>query len=292
MSEDHTTGLGGTNTPRSQVAQNDAAVGQLIAALSRSPYWSSTAVFVTEDDSQDGIDHVDGHRNVLLVASPYAKQRSADGCLGGYIGHAHYDQASVLRTAELMLGVPPISAYDAGATPLYGLFQAKDSASQLTAADLAPFVMPKNPSFIDETVASLPKSSKTASLRAYSKTLDLTHLDRDQASIEAVLWESLRDDPLPHELAAKLAGSDERPVTAPVTTVSSAQEVSTAGGRPLRTGATVACGKAVPVTLPVRPGQTSLGAGGLPATGLAWRVAAVGLALLAGAGAVRRARRS
>jgi DNA-binding beta-propeller fold protein YncE len=290
MSEDHTTGLGGKQTPRSQVAQNDAAVGQLIAALSRSAYWSSTAVLVTEDDSQDGIDHVDGHRNVLLVASPYAKQRSADNCLGGYIGHAHYDQASVLRTAELLLGVPPMSAYDAGATPLYGLFQAKDSAAQLTAADLAPFVTPKNPPFIDETVASLPKSSKTASLTAFSKTLDLTHLDRDQAAIEAVLWQSVRDDPLPHELAAKLGGPSDAVATAPVTRVQSAQEVSSATGRPLRVGTKAACAKAVPITLPVKPGQTSLGRGGLAATGLAWRVAGLGLLLLVVAAGVRRVR--
>ena len=138
MSEDHTSGLGGTNTPRSQVAQNDAGVGQIISALSKSKYWSSTAVFVTEDDSQDGVDHVDGHRNILLLASPYAKQVSADSCLPGYVAHSHYDQAGVLRTIELILGVTPLSAYDAGATPLYDMFQNKDAAAELSKADLAP----------------------------------------------------------------------------------------------------------------------------------------------------------
>jgi YVTN family beta-propeller protein len=292
MSEDHTTGLGGKQTPRSQVAQNDAAVGQLIAALSRSTYWSSTAIMVTEDDSQDGVDHVDGHRNVLLVASPYAKQRSADSCLGGYIGHAHYDQASVLRTAELMLGVPPISAYDAGATPLWSLFQDKDSASQLTAADLAPFVTPRNPSFIDETVASLPKSSKNASLKAFSKTLDLATLDRDQAAIEAVLWQSVRNDPLPPELAGALSGEADDGVRAPRTGVASSAETSTARGRPLTVGAQAVCGKNVPITFPVKPGQTSLSpqGSGLPATGLAWRLALLGVVLLVAVGGIRRHR--
>jgi YVTN family beta-propeller protein len=288
MSEDHTSGLGGVQTPRSQVAQNDAAVGQLLAALSRSPYWSSTAVFVTEDDSQDGVDHVDGHRNVLLVASPYAKQRSADSCLGGYVGHAHYDQASVLRTAELVLGVPPISAYDAGATPLYGLFQAKDAASQLSASDLAPFVQGKDPAFIDEKVASLPKTSRTTALQAFSKTLDVVHLDRDEAALEAVLWQSVRTDPLPRELAAKLTGESDDVATAPVTALRSPQEVSTADGKPLHGQA---CAKAVPVTLPVRPGQTTLGdRSGLAATGLAWWVAGGGLLLLVLAGAGHRVR--
>ena len=118
----------------------------------------------------------------------------------GYVGHVHYDQASVLRTMELILGVTPLSAYDAGATPLYDLFQTKDSAAQLTAADLRPFDVAKAPPFIDETVASLPKTSKNASLTAFSRGLDLVHVDKDQAGIEAVLWQSVRDDPLPTEL--------------------------------------------------------------------------------------------
>ena len=266
MSEDHTTGLGGTQTPRSQVAQNDAAVGQIIAALSRSKYWSSTAVFVTEDDSQDGLDSVDGHRNVLLVASPYAKQKSADGCLPGYIGHVHYDQAGVLRTMELALGVTPMSAYDAGATPLYDLFQNKDSASQLTAEDLKPFTVAKNPPFIDETVASLPKSAKRSSLIAYSKSLDLSHVDRDQAALEAVLWQSVRDDPMPVERAPRV------------------QQVapgarSTLTGEPLVTGQAVSCPRVVNPA-PVRPGQGSIDDPGLAATGGSGRLALLGVVAL------------
>jgi YVTN family beta-propeller protein len=289
MSEDHTTGLGGVQTPRSQVAQNDAAVGQLIAALSRSKYWSSTAVVVTEDDSQDGLDSVDGHRNVLLVASPYAKQRSGDGCIGGYIGHARYDQASVLRTVELLLGVPPISAYDAGASPLYDLFQQKDSAAQLTAADLAPYTVAKPPPFIDETVASLPKSSHKSALVAYSKTLDLRHLDKDEAAIEAVLWESVRDDALPDELVSKLTGvrDDLGAVARPVTMVTSAARRSTATGLPLTAGARVVCARAV-ARGAVQPGQ-SFGEERkqLPTTGAPVRVAVLGLGLLLLALAVR-----
>jgi len=113
LPNDHTTGFtaqGPTNimghTPRAQIAENDAAVAAVISALSKSSYWPNTAVFVVEDDSQDGPDHVDGHRNVLLVASPYARQVSANGCYGGYVGHVHNDQAGVLRTIELMLGCP------------------------------------------------------------------------------------------------------------------------------------------------------------------------------------------
>src|SRR5262249_56863057 len=115
--EDHTTGLGATFTPRAEVAQNDAALGQIISALSHSSYWSSTAVFVVEDDSQDGVDHVDGHRNVLLVASPYAKHVSANGKFGGDIGHQRYHQASVIRTMELILRLPAPSSYDPNTPP-------------------------------------------------------------------------------------------------------------------------------------------------------------------------------
>ena len=277
MSEDHTTGLGGTQTPRSQVAQNDAAVGQVISALSKSPYWSSTAVFVTEDDSQDGLDSVDGHRNVLLVASPYTKQRSGDGCLPGYVGHVHYDQASVLRTMELILGVTPLSAYDAGATPLYDLFQHKDSASQLTAADLKPFEVAKAPPFIDETVASLPKSSRNASLVAYSKGLDLTHVDKDEAALEQVLWQSVRNDPLP---AGLTSDDGARPVTAMLDPTTR----STLDGSHVVAGQAVSCPKVV-VAGPVRPGQTSSGT--LASTGGVPGLAVVGIALLVAAAAPR-----
>src|SRR5215831_18595688 len=157
LPEDHTTGLGATFTPRSEVAQNDAALGEMLSALSHSSYWSSTAVFVVEDDSQDGIDHVDGHRNVLLVASPYTKHVSANGKYSGYIGHQRYDQASVIRTMELILGLPALSSYDQSARPLYDLFQNKDQAAQLASADLRPFDSVAGPSFINERVADLPR---------------------------------------------------------------------------------------------------------------------------------------
>jgi YVTN family beta-propeller protein len=287
MSEDHTTGLGGVQTPRSQVAQNDAAVGQIISALSKSKYWSSTAVFVTEDDSQDGVDSVDGHRNVLLVASPYAKQRSGDSCLPGYVGHVHYDQASVLRTMELMLGVTPLSAYDAGATPLYDLFQQKDSASQLTPADLKAFEVAKAPRFIDETVESLPKSSRNKALIAYSKGLDLVHVDQDEAGIEAALWQSVRDDALPAELSGKLG--NDRDEARPVTSLMAPEQRSTVTGLPLRVGAQAACGSPVKLPTDLKPGTTHVGGkGGLAATGAPWRLALGGSGILLLAAAMRR----
>jgi hypothetical protein len=277
MSEDHTSGLSGTQTPRSQVAQNDAGVGEIISALSKSKYWSSTAVIVVEDDSQDGLDHVDGHRNELLVASPYAKQISGDGCIPGYVGHVHYDQASVLRTIELMLDVPSISAYDAGATPLYDMFQNIDSASQLTAADLAPYTVAPAPSFIDETVASLPKTKQNAAMIAYSKTLDNTHADVAEAADEYLLWASTMQTTVPQALAEGVGmkgtsdelGGQQLNVPATISGVpleessGAAPVFSTVTGKLITPGEKVTCATLPSSTTAVAPGQTSLP--GMPA---------------------------
>jgi DNA-binding beta-propeller fold protein YncE len=204
LPEDHTTGLSATYTPRAEVAQNDAALGQILTALSRSSYWSSTAVFVVEDDSQDGIDHVDGHRNVLLVASPFAKQISEPPSKQtGYIGHERYDQASVIRTMELILGLPALSSYDQNARPLYDLFQDKKDAD-LTPADLAPFVAAADPSFINETVASLPTTPALQSLQAESATMPVGQ-DIQGPLLEEIDWKATTQKTEPAELVASAA---------------------------------------------------------------------------------------
>jgi len=206
---DHTTGLAGTSTPRAEVARNDAALGMIVSALSKSAYWPDTAVFVVEDDSQDGPDHVDGHRNILLVASPYARQVAEDGT-PGFVGHRRHDQAGVLRTIELVLGLGPLSAYDAGAAPLYEMFADVDTPNRLLPSALAPFEAAAPPSFVDESVASL-GGPRAAALRARSARLDLADIDRAGPDLEAVLWESLRPDPLPAELGRRRAGSSSAP---------------------------------------------------------------------------------
>ncbi|MGH2409505.1 MAG: bifunctional YncE family protein/alkaline phosphatase family protein, partial [Chloroflexota bacterium] len=153
LAGDHTGGLSFHDTPRARVAQNDAAVGMIVQSLSHSAYWFSTAIFVMEDDSQDGLDHRDGHRNLLYVISPYAKHVGPDG-KPGFISHLHYSQVSVLRTIELLCGFQALSTYDQNARPLYDLFQNIDAPAQLTSADLAPYSLQPAPSFIDETSAA------------------------------------------------------------------------------------------------------------------------------------------
>ncbi|HSR84290.1 MAG TPA: beta-propeller fold lactonase family protein [Streptosporangiaceae bacterium] len=204
LPEDHTTGLSATFTPRAEVAQNDAALGEIISALSRSSYWSSTAVFVVEDDSQDGVDHVDGHRNVLLVASPYTKHVSASGQFGGYIGHQRYDQASVIRTMELILGLPALSSYDQNARPLYDLFQNKNQASQLTSADLQPFNLVADPSFINERVADLPQTPATIALEQQSLAMPKGQ-DTQGPILEQIDWQATANRPIPPALKQEVA---------------------------------------------------------------------------------------
>ncbi len=111
---DHTAGTKeGLDTPRAMVADNDYAVGQLVEAVSKSPYWKETAIFILEDDAQDGFDHVDAHRSPCYVISPAIKK--------GTVDHHFYNTNSVLRTIEVLLGLPPTSQYDAAA-PLFTAF--------------------------------------------------------------------------------------------------------------------------------------------------------------------------
>ena len=116
LGNDHTSGTRpGLPTPRAMVAENDLALGRLVEAISHSKYWKDSAIFVLEDDAQNGPDHIDAHRSPLLSISPFSKRRTVDSTL--------YTTSGVLRTIELLFGLPPMSQYDAAAAPLYGAFQ-------------------------------------------------------------------------------------------------------------------------------------------------------------------------
>jgi hypothetical protein len=116
LSNDHTGVLDPSYyTPTAMVADNDYGLGQVVSTITHSPIWSSSAIFVTEDDSQDGADHVDAHRTVGLVMSPYAKP--------GAVVHTRYDMLSMISSMELIMGMRPIVLGDALATPMYDAFQ-------------------------------------------------------------------------------------------------------------------------------------------------------------------------
>ncbi len=124
LPNDHTNGTRkGSLTPRAYVAQNDLALGLVVEAISHSVFWKESAIFVIEDDAQNGPDHVDAHRTVALVVSPYTKH--------GFVDSEMYSTSSMVRTIELILGLPPMSQFDAAATPMYKSFT--------MVSDLAPY---------------------------------------------------------------------------------------------------------------------------------------------------------
>ncbi len=118
LPNDHTSGTSvGKPTPTAYVADNDLSLGLVVEAISKSKFWKDTAIFVIEDDAQNGPDHVDAHRVVSLVISPYTKRK--------YVDSTMYSTTSLLRTMELILGLKPMSQFDAAATPMYRSFTSK-----------------------------------------------------------------------------------------------------------------------------------------------------------------------
>ncbi len=127
LPNDHTAGTRiGKPTPTAMVAENDLALGLLVEGLSKSKFWKETAVFVIEDDAQNGPDHVDAHRVVALVVSPYTKRQFVDSTM--------YSTASLLRTMELILGLKPMSQFDAAARPMFHSFQPTPDVTPYTHA--------------------------------------------------------------------------------------------------------------------------------------------------------------
>ncbi|RKS72442.1 YVTN family beta-propeller protein [Motilibacter peucedani] len=129
LSSDHT---GGPATPRAMVADNDLAVGKIVDEISHSPYWKDSAIFVVEDDSQAGVDHVDGHRAPIQVISPWAKR--------GVVDSTYYTQITLVRTIEQILGAQPLNQRLAAATPMYGAFV--DKKPDYTPYDAVPNQVP------------------------------------------------------------------------------------------------------------------------------------------------------
>jgi len=179
LGEDHCLGTApGRRTPQACVANNDLALGRLVEALSQSKYWPELAIFVIEDDAQDGPDHVDSHRTVGMVISPYVKRRSVDS--------NQYTTVSMLRTMELILGLPPLSQYDAAARPMFACFTNKP--------DLTPYQ--HEPARIDVNAVN----TKTAYGAERSSKMDFSAYDQiDDAELNEILWHAVkgRDAPVP-----------------------------------------------------------------------------------------------
>ncbi|GAA1123969.1 alkaline phosphatase family protein [Kribbella jejuensis] len=121
-SNDHT---GGTANGPAQVADNDLAVGRTVDAITHSKYWKDSAIFIVEDDSQAGLDHVDGHRAPIQIISPYAQH--------GVVDSHYYTQITMIRTIEQILGISPMNQKDTAATPMFGAFTPKPNFTPFTA---------------------------------------------------------------------------------------------------------------------------------------------------------------
>ncbi|HEY0783791.1 MAG TPA: alkaline phosphatase family protein [Thermoanaerobaculia bacterium] len=172
LPNDHTAAAKpGLPTPRAMIADNDRALGRIVEALTKSRFWADTALFVVEDDAQNGPDHVDAHRSVALVVSPYTRRGEVDSTL--------YTQSGMLRTIELILGLPPMSQYDAAATPMYRAFQAKADRTPFTALPARVPLDEPNP----------PQGYGAAA----SARMDLRREDRaPELELNEIVWKSVR----------------------------------------------------------------------------------------------------
>jgi YVTN family beta-propeller protein len=175
----------GFPTPRAMVADNDLALGRIVAAVSKSRFWKQTCIFVVEDDPQFGLDHVDGHRSVIQVISPYTRRKHVDSTC--------YNQTGMVKTIELILGLPPMNQLDLSATPLRRCFTER--------ADLTPYTVVPNKVRLDEMNPPLSKLRGKALYWA-RKSLELNFAREDEAdedTLNRILWHSVRgyDTPYP-----------------------------------------------------------------------------------------------
>ena len=149
LPNNHTSGTKvGAPTPRAYMADNDQALGKLVDTVSHSQYWKSTAIFVVEDDAQDGPDHVDAHRTVTQVISPYTQT--------GKVDSTFYSTVSMLRSIELLVGIDPMSQYDAAATPMLNSFTNKPNFTPYTGLTPTQSFTEKNP--VDAPLATKARS--------------------------------------------------------------------------------------------------------------------------------------
>jgi hypothetical protein len=183
LPDDHTNGFSpGSYSPKAMVADNDLAVGRLVDAVSHSRFWKDTAIFVIQDDAQDGPDHVDAHRTVAHFISPYTRR--------GVVDSMHYTTSSMLRTMGLILGTAPLSQYDAIAPPMIMAATSKP--------DLRPFKVVQPKYNVNE------RNPETGKLAEWSKTLDFSEIDRaDFDSLNRLLWAGYKPGvPYPAHFAA------------------------------------------------------------------------------------------
>ncbi len=177
MGNDHTEGLRKDKpTPFAHVADNDLAVGMFVEYLSKSSIWKESVVFIVEDDAQNGADHVDAHRTTAYVAGPFVKRK--------FVDHTMYSTSSMLRTMELILGLQPMSQYDAAAEPMWRCFTAIADPTQFIS-------LPSNINLNDKNLVLNKWQQK-------SETFDFTNEDRaPDLEFSELLWYAIKGDHIP-----------------------------------------------------------------------------------------------
>jgi YVTN family beta-propeller protein len=174
MLSDHTEGTAaGRPTPYAHVADNDLAVGKLVEHISKSPIWPNTVIFIVEDDAQNGPDHVDAHRTTAYVAGGYVKRH--------FVDHTLYSTSSLVRTIELILGMPPMTQYDAAATPMWNCFSKTTDTTAFNS-------VPSNVNLADVN----PGGTRLA---AMARGLNFTEVDRvPDELMNAMVWKAVRGE--------------------------------------------------------------------------------------------------
>jgi YVTN family beta-propeller protein len=183
LPNNHTEGISaGSPTPQFFVADNDYALGLLVEAVSKSPYWKDTAIFVVEDDAQDGPDHVDSHRSVALVISAYNRP--------GLLVHEFHNTVSLIRTMELLLGIQPMNQLDGTAVPV-NIFR--------TEADLRPYEAQLPNIALDNLITPRPRDTASAYWMKRTSEQNMSHADMaDPAVLNQIIWFSVRgNQPMP-----------------------------------------------------------------------------------------------
>lgn len=182
LGNDHTEGMRADRpTPYAHVADNDLAVGMLVDHLSKSPVWKESVVFILEDDAQNGPDHVDAHRSTAYVVGPYVKRK--------FVDHTMYTTSGMLRTMELILGLPPMTQFDAAATPMWRCFTNKP--------DFTPFNHLKSNINLGEV-----NPGKTIAARL-SEKFDWSTEDKvPDLILNEILWQGLKGKSAPSPVRA------------------------------------------------------------------------------------------
>ena len=173
LSSDHT---GGPPNAAAQVADNDLAVGRIVDKISHSPYWKDSAIFVVEDDSQAGLDHVDGHRAPIQIISPWAQH--------GIVDNHYYSQITMIRTIEQILGIHPMNQKDSAATPMAAAFTKK--------ADYTPFTAVPNRTSLTLGLPTPPTCGEDTVAPKFAAAQPSTKVpaDKRQVAAEWQKWQS------------------------------------------------------------------------------------------------------